>query len=78
MDGKGAPEPRGLLMRAKNNIGPAHGGFEFTADTRPLAGYPHISAQRILWGASVTESARDILERIEGKEAKAEIGKRKV
>ena len=78
MDGKATSEPRGLLMRAKNNIGPAHGGFEFTADTRPLDGYPQISAQRILWGASVTESARDILERIEGKEAKAEIGKRKV
>ena len=77
MDGKTTSEPRGLLMRAKNNIGPAHGGFEFTADTRPLDGYPHISAQRILWGA-LTESARDILERIEGKEAKAEIGKRKV
>ena len=78
LDGKGATETRGLLMRAKNNIGPAHGGFEFTADTRPLDGYPHISAQRILWGAAVTNSARDILERIEGKAAKVEMSKRKV
>jgi putative DNA primase/helicase len=78
MDGKGAPEPRGLLMRAKSNIGPSQGGFEFAADTRPLDGYPDISAQRILWGAAVTESGRDILERIEGKETKAEPGKRKV
>jgi hypothetical protein len=36
LDGKVAGEPRGVLMRAKNNIGPSHGGFEFAAETRPL------------------------------------------
>jgi hypothetical protein len=65
-------------MRAKSNIGPAYGGFEFTAETRPIDGYPHISAQSILWGSVVTDSARDILEKIEGKEAKAATSKRKV
>jgi putative DNA primase/helicase len=78
LDGKGTPEPRGFLMRAKTNIAPPTGGFEFCADTRPLDNYPHISAQRILWGAATTESARDILERIEGKAAKEEMSKRKI
>jgi AAA domain len=78
LDGKSATETRGLLMRAKSNIAPPTGGFEFSANTRPLDNYPHINAQRILWGSAVTESARDILERIEGKEAKAEQSKRKV
>jgi hypothetical protein len=49
LDRKAAGEPRGVLMRAKNNIGPTNGGFEFGAETRPLADRPEIAAQRILW-----------------------------
>jgi len=67
LDRKAGGEPRGVIMRAKNNLGPAHGGFNFTAETRPLADYPDIAAQRILWGDYVNESARDILARLEGK-----------
>jgi len=37
-------ERRGVLMRAKNNVGPSHGGIEFTAETWPLADYPGIAA----------------------------------
>jgi hypothetical protein len=53
-------------MRAKNNIGPSRGGFEFAAETRPLIDHPGIAAQRILWGAYVNESAREVLTRLEG------------
>jgi putative DNA primase/helicase len=60
-------EPRGVIMRAKNTLGPAHGGFEFSGETRPLADYPDITAQRIVWGTYVNESARDVLARLEGK-----------
>jgi putative DNA primase/helicase len=67
LDTKATGQPRGVLMRAKNNIGASHGGFEFTAETRPLADHPDISAQHILWGGYVNESARDILTRLEGK-----------
>jgi hypothetical protein len=67
LDRKAGGEPRGVLMRAKNNLGPAHGGFDFAAKTLPLADYPDIAAQRIEWGGYVNESARDILERLEGK-----------
>ena len=67
LDRKAAPEPRGVLMRAKNNIGPSFGGIEFSAEMRTLDDYRSITAQRILWGASVNEAARDILERLESK-----------
>ena len=77
LDRRAAGETRGVLMRAKNNIGRSHGGIVFTAETRPLAAYPDIEAQRILWGQYVDKSARDILEEIEGKEDRAERKKRK-
>jgi len=77
LDGKAAGEPRGVLMRLKSNIGPSHGGFKFAAETRPLADYPDISAQRVLWGAFVNESARDTLEKLERKEEKEETAKRR-
>jgi putative DNA primase/helicase len=67
LDRKAGGEPRGVLMRAKNNIGPSHGGIAFTAETQTLDDYPDIVAQRILWGDYVNESARDILARLEGK-----------
>ena len=67
LDRQAAGEPCGVLMRAKNNIGPSNGGIEFAAETRPLADRPDIAAQRILWGAFVSEAARDILARLEGK-----------
>jgi putative DNA primase/helicase len=67
LDREAAGEPRGVIMRAKNNIGPSHGGIEFGAEMRTLDAYPGIAAQRILWGAYVNEAARDILERLESK-----------
>jgi putative DNA primase/helicase len=77
LDRKAAGEPRGVLMCVKSNIGPSHGGIEFTAETRPLDNYPSIAAQRILWGEFVDKSARDILEETEGKEEQAERKNRK-
>jgi putative DNA primase/helicase len=70
-------ETKGILFRGKYNSAPSHGGFEFTADTRPLADYPAISAQRILWGNYVNESASDIFERLEGKAEKKGQSERK-
>ena len=72
----GASGPRGVLMRAKSNIGPSHGGFSFSAEQRPLEDEPNISAQRILWGEYVDKSARDMLEEFEGK-AKATAEKKR-
>ena len=36
LDPKSGAEPRGVLMRAKSNIGPSHGGYSFSAEQRPL------------------------------------------
>jgi hypothetical protein len=77
LDHKAAGEPRGVLMRAKNNLGPSHGGYQFAADTRPLDRRPEISAQRITWGDYVNEPARDILARLEGREEQQRSGERK-
>jgi hypothetical protein len=77
LDLKASGEPRGVLMRAKNNIGPSHGGIAFTAETRRLADHPDIAAQHILWGAFVNEPARDILAKLEGKNAQQRSGERK-
>jgi hypothetical protein len=74
LDEKAGGEPRGVLMRAKNNLGPAHGGFNFTAETRPLDDFPDIAAQRMLWGNCVNESARDVLARLEGRTEPREVG----
>jgi putative DNA primase/helicase len=78
LDPKGGAEPRGVLMRAKSNIGPSHGGFSFSAEQRLLDGEPDISAQRILWGDFVDKSASDILEQFEGKVKAAAEKKRKI
>jgi putative DNA primase/helicase len=66
LDPKSGAEPRGVLMRAKSNIGPSHGGSSFSAEQRPLDDEPGISAQRILWGEFVNKSASEILEEFEG------------
>ena len=78
LDPKGGAEPRGVLMRAKSNIGPSHGGYSFSAEQRPLDDEPDISAQRILWGGYVDKSASDILEEFEGKAKVAAEKKRKI
>jgi putative DNA primase/helicase len=78
LDPKGGAEPRGVLMRAKSNIGPSHGGYSFTAEQRPLDDEPDISAQHILWGGYVDRGAGDILEEFEGKAKAAVERKRKI
>ena len=77
LDPKGGAEPRGVLMRAKSNIGPQHGGYSFSAEQRPLDSYPDIVAQRILWGEYVDRSARAMLEEFEGKTKAAAEARRK-
>jgi putative DNA primase/helicase len=77
LDPKGGAEPRGVLMRAKSNIGPPHGGYNFSAEQRPLDSHPDIVAQRILWGEFVDKSASEILEEYEGKVKAAAEARRK-
>jgi RecA-family ATPase len=56
---------RRVLARAKSNIGPDDGGFEYALDQIELDGYPGVMASRVTWGKSVKGSARDLLREAE-------------
>ena len=50
-----------ILARAKSNIGPDDGGFEYSIAQTGLAADARITASVIQWGASVQGTARDLL-----------------
>jgi putative DNA primase/helicase len=56
----GKPGPR-VLMRAKSNIGPDDGGFNYEMQLVPMREHPDIVAPVVSWGASVSGTAREIL-----------------
>jgi putative DNA primase/helicase len=51
-----------LFLRAKSNIGPDDGGFEYELKQGDVSAVKRISASYVAWGAAVTGSARDLLE----------------
>ena len=53
------------LVRAKSNIGPDGGGFEFDLEHVVLDGRPGLSATRVIWHAAVVGTARDLLAEVE-------------
>ena len=52
---------RRIMARAKSNIGPDDGGFEYTIEQVEVEGHPGIQASRIAWGAAVEGTARELL-----------------
>ena len=66
-DQNAAKDPRRALMRAKVSNGPDWGGFDYKLERRELEGWPGVEAQRVLWGAPIEGSARELLERFEAK-----------
>jgi putative DNA primase/helicase len=50
-----------ILARAKSNIGPDDGGFEYRIEQTVLEGYADITASLIRWGDPVSGSARELL-----------------
>lgn len=50
-----------LLLRAKSNIGPDDGGFEYQLKQAELEKVPGIWASKTVWGATVEGEARDLL-----------------
>ena len=50
-----------LFCRAKSNIGPDDGGFEYDLHHAELEKYPGIFASCVLWGKRVDGAARDLL-----------------
>jgi putative DNA primase/helicase len=58
-------EQKRLFVRAKSNIGPDGGGFEYTIEQAPVPGYPDIFASRVVWGQELDGSAREVLSEAE-------------
>jgi putative DNA primase/helicase len=58
---------RRALLRGKISNGPDMGGYAYQLEVRELDEYPGIMAQRVFWGETLDGSAREILERLEGK-----------
>lgn len=54
-----------LIMRAKSNIGPDNGGYEFYTFVEPLMGYDGISANRVGWKGYIEGSADEHLKEAE-------------
>ena len=52
-------EDRRVLARAKSNIGPDDGGFEYGLEQ--VEALPGISASRVLWGKAIDGTARELL-----------------
>jgi putative DNA primase/helicase len=50
-----------LLCRAKSNIGPDGGGFEYDLRQDELRTHPGVLASSVSWGAEVEGAARDLL-----------------
>ncbi|MGI8894945.1 MAG: hypothetical protein ACR2HE_04725 [Casimicrobiaceae bacterium] len=69
-----------MLARAKSNVSPDTGGFGYDLDHRPLDGFPGVSASRVLWGAAIDGTARELLAQAEqdpNEEARSELDEAK-
>ena len=55
----------GILCRAKSNIGPDCGGFEYTLHQSGLANHLGITASSVIWGNPIDGTARELLASIE-------------
>lgn len=56
---------RRIIARAKSNLGPDEGGFEYAIEQCDLATHPGISASRVAWGAAIEGTARELLAQAE-------------
>jgi len=54
-----------LLVRAKSNIGPDGGGFEYQLHQGELPHHPGMTASRVEWGKPLEGEARDLLATVE-------------
>lgn len=50
-----------IFVRAKSNIGPDGGGFNFALEQITLDGHPGITATRVLWAGTIEGTARALL-----------------
>lgn len=50
-----------LFVRAKSNIGPDDGGFEYDLNQAEMKAHPEIFSSSVLWGEAVEGAARELL-----------------
>lgn len=50
-----------LLLRAKSNIGPDDGGFEYDLQQDELKAHPGVISSSVHWGVAIAGSARELL-----------------
>lgn len=65
------PEHEGggrILVRVKSNLGPDSGGFGYDLEEVELEAHPGVFATRVLWGAALEGTARDLLRRADAQE----------
>jgi len=55
------PDAPRRLVRAKSNLGPDHGGFEYSLYQAPVPGHD-FGAQRVQWGQPLEGSARELMQ----------------
>jgi putative DNA primase/helicase len=63
-----------LFCRAKSNIGPDDGGFEYDLRQSELKNHPGIYASHVLWGDAVEGTARELLATAEASDGDDEGG----
>jgi hypothetical protein len=69
-DGKRGPR---VLMRAKSNVGPDDGGFNYELQLVPMRERPDILASVVSWGESVEGNGREILAAAESMDDDGEV-----
>ena len=60
---------RRIFCRAKSNIGPDDGGFEYSLNQKEIDGYPGLFSSYVLWGNAVEGSARELLSEPDNRES---------
>ena len=60
---------RRFVARAKSNIGPDGGGFDYRLEQADLAGHPGLIASYVKWGEALKGTARDLLGAVEVNDA---------
>jgi hypothetical protein len=62
---KESEQPSRVFMRAKSNIGPDDGGFEYELRHSDLDHFKGVSASRVIWGEQIQGTAKDVLDETE-------------
>ncbi len=73
-DGGDDTSGRRIIARAKSNIGPDCGGFEYRLEQSELLEHPGLVASYVTWGVAIEGTARDLLGAAEFNETEGQIG----